>query len=87
MWKRIIKWFHVHAIHKIVASRYVSFNYRDVIYECKCGHRWKEKGKRAEYILPHVETCDTWQQKKFDEYLINGKYHINSESHNKLWEK
>lgn len=82
--KKIINWLfpHKHRYERYVASRYCSFNWRDVICECKCGERWKEKDKPAEWILPYLETCDPFE--KFEEYLTNGKYHINSESHNEL---
>lgn len=30
---------HCHSYSKPIASRYVSFNTRDIVYECKCGDR------------------------------------------------
>lgn len=36
---KILDFFHVHCHSKTVVSGYVSFNSRDVISECQCGHR------------------------------------------------
>jgi hypothetical protein len=30
---------HVHSYDKPIVSQYVSFNTRDIVYECKCGKR------------------------------------------------
>lgn len=30
---------HIHNFSKPIASRYVSFNTRDIIFECRCGDR------------------------------------------------
>ena len=30
---------HVHSYDKPIISQYVSFNTRDIVYECKCGKR------------------------------------------------
>lgn len=84
---KIRDYFHIHRYTQYVASRYVSFNSRDVIFECECGKRKLEKDQSADYILPFIETCDFWESRKFNDYLTNGKYHINSESHNKLWQR
>lgn len=43
---------HVHYFGKIVRSRYVSFNYRDVIYECRCGKRKLVKDVRHDDVYP-----------------------------------
>lgn len=32
---------HKHSFHKPIVSAYVSFNTRDIVYECKCGKRKK----------------------------------------------
>lgn len=38
-----LKWskdkFHIHSYSKPIISRYVSFNTRDIVYECRCGQR------------------------------------------------
>jgi hypothetical protein len=31
--------FHIHRHNKPIISDYVSFNTRDVVWECRCGHR------------------------------------------------
>lgn len=40
---KLIKWlknyFHIHNYNKIIASQYLSFSYRNVVVECKCGKR------------------------------------------------
>lgn len=30
---------HVHKFNKPIISMYISFNSRDIVYECKCGYR------------------------------------------------
>lgn len=30
---------HIHNHCKPIVSKYVSFNYRDIVYECRCGSR------------------------------------------------
>ena len=41
--KKIYKWLknklHSHSYSKPIISRYISFNERDIVYECKCGKR------------------------------------------------
>ncbi len=86
--EKIKKKFHKHTYQIPVISRYRTFNYRDVIYECsKCGHRKIKEDIPGEWILPYLETADILSQKKFEEYLTNDKYWTNSETHNKLWGK
>lgn len=41
--KYIKKKLHVHFFNKIIASQYASFNYRNVVIECRCGERKIEK--------------------------------------------
>ena len=45
--KKLFKWLkdkvHRHNYYKIIASQYVSFNYRNVVVECDCGKRKLEK--------------------------------------------
>jgi len=37
--KKISEKLHIHNFSKPIVSRYVSFNTRDIVYECGCGKR------------------------------------------------
>lgn len=37
---------HIHCFSKPIASQYVSFNSRDIIFECSCGKRKMERVQR-----------------------------------------
>lgn len=37
--KKIFDWLHACSFSKPIVSRYISFNTRDIVYECKCGRR------------------------------------------------
>jgi len=54
---KIISWFkkkfHIHIHSKIIASQYRSFNYRNVVVECKCGHRIIENRKH-DCVFPFI---------------------------------
>jgi hypothetical protein len=39
MIKRLLNKLHIHYFNKPVAVGYVSFNYRRVMFECRCGKR------------------------------------------------
>lgn len=39
MKKRILNLLHIHWFSKPIASQYVSFHQRNIIYECRCGKR------------------------------------------------
>jgi len=38
-WSKIINIFHIHSYSIPIVSRYISFNTRDIVYECKCHKR------------------------------------------------
>lgn len=39
MFSKILKLLHIHYYNKPIASEYVSFHTRDIIYQCRCGKR------------------------------------------------
>lgn len=47
---------HVHYHYKIIASRYTSFNWRDIVIECRCGHRCIEH-VHHDSVFPFPTTC------------------------------
>ena len=72
MIKILKKLFHIHYYSKVVISRYTSFNFREVIVECKCGDR---KIKKVSYDSIHpFPTASEISQKNFNKYLFNKKY-------------
>jgi hypothetical protein len=54
--KTFFKLFHTHNYSKIIASQYVSFNYRNVVVECKCGKRKIEK-YHHDNVYPFKTNC------------------------------
>ena len=58
---------HVHVYTKIVISQYSSFNYRDVVYECRCGCR-KEFRVHHDRVFP-FPTASLLTQKEFQAIL------------------
>jgi len=41
--KRLFERLHVCSFSKPIASRYITFNHRDIVYECRCGKRRIER--------------------------------------------
>lgn len=58
--KTLFKKFHIHSFNKPIISRYISFNTRDIIYECKCGKRILKNVYRnyGEATTPFLEKHD-----------------------------
>lgn len=69
---RLLNWIkrklHRHSHNKIVVSRYAGFNHRDVIVECKCGHRMVMYGYWHDWVYPH-QTGSFDSKKEFLAYL------------------
>jgi hypothetical protein len=45
--KRIFERLHICSFSKPIVSRYISFNTRDIVYECRCGKRKIERVYRS----------------------------------------
>lgn len=61
---------HKHLFDKPIVSRYVSFNYRDIIYSCSCGER-KIIKVHADFDEPFpIQTSDLTRE-EFEKHLIN----------------
>jgi hypothetical protein len=71
----VVRKLHIHVYGKPVVSMYRSFNYRDVIFECRCGKRII-KNVRHDEIFP-FETAYMIDRKEFEQYLTNNKYYCN----------
>jgi len=63
---------HIHLHSVPVVARYVSFNWREVIYECRCGRRVV---RRVPFCLVSIELAIMITEKEFQQYLTNGKYY------------
>ncbi len=73
MFKKIIKSIrkklHVCYHNKPIISRYMSFHTREIIYECKCGHRQVERVTRAFSDPFPIETTSLIAYKEFGTHL------------------
>lgn len=65
--------FHRHHFSKPIKSRYVSFNCRDIIYECDCGKR-EVVSVCCDFGKPFpIETKSLITHEEFLKYLDNNK--------------
>jgi hypothetical protein len=77
MINKILKFFHVHNHwHKIVASKYVSFNYRDIVGECRCGHRKLIEDVHHDCVFPFITNFITYDEMKL---VADGKLDVRRE--------
>lgn len=62
---------HIHYFDKPIASKYVSFHTRDIIYECRCGKRKVVREHRRFGEPFPIETNILITQKEFESILNN----------------
>lgn len=67
---KIFKLLHIHIHINPIVSRYISFNTRDIIYECRCGDRCKRRVYRA-YGDAFPIFTGSLNSKQFNEVLNN----------------
>ena len=73
MLEKLRKFFHIHDFwRKFVASKYVSFNYREVIGECRCGKRKNLGILHHNTVYPYIRTMAFITDKEFNE-ILEGK--------------
>lgn len=66
---KIKKYLHIHRFNKPLVSMYVSFNIRNIIYQCKCGKKISKK-VFIPYASPFPIETTLWLSKKdFNEIL------------------
>ena len=70
MIKYLLNLLHIHNHNKTIVSGYVSFNYRDVVSECKCGHRTIHEEHHSN-IFP-FPTVEPLGKKEIEYYLTPG---------------
>jgi redox-regulated HSP33 family molecular chaperone len=71
IYKSIIKYFHRCYHDKPIIARYRTFSSRDIIFECRCGHRQIERVIR-EYGDPFpIEPTNYLTHREFESYLNN----------------
>ena len=63
--------FHRHSYTKPIVSKYVSFSSRNIIYQCKCGHRKSTKIFRIFGEEFPIETSTFLDDDEF-ERILNG---------------
>lgn len=61
--------FHLHHYKKPIASKYVSFSTRDIIYECSCGARKVRRVRKAFGDAFPIETNSLITNKEFNAIL------------------
>jgi hypothetical protein len=69
---KIKKWLHVHSFTKPIVSMYISFNTRDIIYECKCGKRMSTTEYREQTSFP-IPTTHFLTRTEYQNILKNEK--------------
>ncbi len=67
--RKLINNTHLHNFNKPIVSRYVSFNTRDIIYECKCGKRQIFRIYRQYGDAFPIETSNLLTNKELESYL------------------
>jgi len=60
---------HLHKFSKPIISSYVSFNTRDIVYECKCGKRQIFRIYRNFSDPFPIPTTSDLSKKELDSYL------------------
>ena len=71
--KTLFKTPHICIFEKPIVSMYVSFNTRNIVYECKCGKRKAEKVYRPFHIDFPIKTTPFIDNQEFEKYLKNEK--------------
>jgi hypothetical protein len=71
MLKALLKHLHLHIYSKPVLSRYISFNQRDILYECRCGKKICKRVQRNYGSAFPIETTICLTKREFDEVLNN----------------
>jgi hypothetical protein len=63
---------HIHRYNKPIASMYISFHGRDIIYECSCGKRKLERVHRSFSTPFPIETTIGMSYKDIERILAGG---------------
>jgi hypothetical protein len=66
---KILAWLHTCNFSKPIVSKYVSFNKRDIIYECKCGKRKIIRVYRTFGIAFPIKTTNFITKEEFKKFL------------------
>jgi hypothetical protein len=64
--KRLFERLHVCSFSKPIVSMYVSFNTRDIVYECRCGKRRIERDYRPFDVPFPIETTNFITRKELE---------------------
>ena len=64
---------HRHHYYKPIVSRYISFNTRDIVYECKCGKRKIIREYRPFDVAFPIETTNHITHQELEKIANNKK--------------
>jgi hypothetical protein len=71
-WELVKNKTHIHLFNKPVASMYISFNVRDIVYKCKCG-KGKIMRERYDFGMPFPIETNLHITKKELEQIADNK--------------
>lgn len=67
--KRLLNLFHIHSFGTPIASEYISFNTRRIIYQCKCGCKEAHSISLPFGVSFPIETTPFFEHKDFKNLL------------------